>query len=82
MNKPNRYQAGPSRKALYRAVAGAIAGSMIGKFLARPVLGFFQNFAPWVGPAAIAGLVGLTILAALLLPLIFKRKTGDETAQW
>jgi hypothetical protein len=55
---------------------------MIGKFLARPVLGFFQNFAPWVGPAAIAGLVGLTILAALLLPLIFKRKTGDESAQW
>ena len=76
MNNSNRYEPGPSRRIFYRTLFGAIAGSILAVCLVRPLLEFFHNFAPWVGPAVIIGLVGTTMIATLLLPLIFRAGTN------
>jgi flagellar motor component MotA len=59
-------------------VAGGLVGSVIGVFFARPILNYFHSFAPWVGAAVIAGIVGIAMIAILILPLILKRRTNDN----
>ena len=78
MNRLKRYEPGLSRSTLYRAMLGAIVGSAVSVFFANPVLVYFHKFAPWVGPALIVGLVGLIIIAMLILPLIFRRRTNKD----
>jgi hypothetical protein len=56
----------------------ALLGSVIGVFFARPILGYFHSFAPWIGPAVIAGVVALAMMAMLILPLLFKRRTDNH----
>ena len=75
MNKLNRYEPGLAHGNIYRGIAGTILGGIIGALSAKPVITFFNNFAPWVGPAMIVGLVGLAIITMLLLPLISRRVT-------
>ena len=60
------------RKTLYRAVVGGWIGSLIGALFARPLVGFFHNFAPWVGPVAAVGCIAFIVLVVLLVPHISK----------
>jgi hypothetical protein len=78
VDKPNRYEPGLSRSTLYRVMLSAILGSVIGVFFARPILGYFQNFSPWIGPAVIAGVVGIAMIAMLILPRIIKRRANNS----
>lgn len=77
MNNLNRYEPGLAHRNIYRGIAGTILGGIIGALSAKPVMTFFSNFAPWVGPAMIIALVGLAIITMLLLPLILRRATEE-----
>jgi len=73
MNKSDsREPAPPTRRAIYGAVIGAASGTL-GAILARPLVGAFRDYPPWVLPVIAAGIISALVLAGLLLPLLFRR---------
>lgn len=64
-----------ARKIFYRAFVIGSTGSLTGVLFAKPLVGFFHNFAPWVGPVVLVGFIGIIVLAALLVPLFFQART-------
>ncbi len=75
MKKPDRYEpAPPFRKGvLFASIASAILGACLG----RTLLGLSHNFAPWVLPAFVVGLVGVGMILGMLLTLKVRPRSND-----
>jgi len=60
-------------------IIGGVGGAL-GAILARPLVGAFRGYPPWVLPVTAAGIISALVLAGLLLPLLFGAIRANEPA--